>query len=109
MYDISFNITRYYKDVYVNSFFPRTYRFWNSLPAEGFPLTHDVNGFSLELIVRSTLGSFYSAFLSISISCNSMPRGGCSALHEVKPKFFEFFLIFSLKNISYSGAFLCAP
>ena len=34
-----------YKDVYINSSFPRTPRFWNSLPAECFPLTYDLNGF----------------------------------------------------------------
>ena len=34
-----------YKDVYVNSFFPRTARLWNSLPIECFPLTYDLSGF----------------------------------------------------------------
>ena len=29
--------------------FPRTARLWNSLPIECFPLTYDLNGFSLEL------------------------------------------------------------
>ena len=33
-----------YKDIYVNSFFPRTARLWNSLPIECFTLTYDVNG-----------------------------------------------------------------
>ena len=33
---------RWYKDAYVNSFFPRTARIWNSLPIECFPLTHDL-------------------------------------------------------------------
>ena len=38
---------RYYKDVYVNSFFPRTARLWDFLP---IPLTYDLNGFiSLEI------------------------------------------------------------
>ena len=31
-HDFSVTIPRYYKDVYVNSFFPRTARLWNSLP-----------------------------------------------------------------------------
>ena len=35
--------------VYVNSFFPRTARLWNSLPIECFPLTYDLSGLSLEL------------------------------------------------------------
>ena len=34
--DFSDNIPRCYKDVYVNSFFPRTVRLWNSLPTECF-------------------------------------------------------------------------
>ena len=37
---------RCYKDFYVNSFFPRTARLWNCLPAECFPLTYDINGFN---------------------------------------------------------------
>ena len=34
-----------YKDVYVNSFLPRTARLWNSLSIECFPLTYDLNCF----------------------------------------------------------------
>ena len=33
-----------YKDVYVNSFFPRTARLWKFLSSECFPLTNDLNG-----------------------------------------------------------------
>ena len=33
------------KDVYVNSFFPRTARLWDSLPIECFPLIYDLSGF----------------------------------------------------------------
>ena len=47
--DFSVTITRCYKDVYVNSFFPRTARLWNSLPIECFPLTYDLVALSLEL------------------------------------------------------------
>ena len=32
LHDFSVTIPRCYKDVYVNSFFPRTARLWNSLP-----------------------------------------------------------------------------
>ena len=32
LHDFSVTIPRCYKDVYVNSFFPRTARHWNSLP-----------------------------------------------------------------------------
>ena len=45
LHDFSVTIRRCYKDVCVNSFFPRTTRFWNSLPIECFPLTYDLEGF----------------------------------------------------------------
>ena len=45
LHDFSVTIPRCYKDVYVNSFFPRTRRLWNSLPIECFPLTYDLSGF----------------------------------------------------------------
>ena len=44
-HDFSVTIPRYYKDVYINSFFPCTARLWNSLPIECFPLTYDLSGF----------------------------------------------------------------
>ena len=45
LHDFSLTIPRCYKDVYVNSFFPRTARLWNSLPIECFALTYDLNRF----------------------------------------------------------------
>ena len=45
LHDFSATIPRCYKDVYVNSFFPRTARLWNFLPIECFPLTYDLSGF----------------------------------------------------------------
>ena len=45
LHDFSVTISRCYKDVYVNSFFPHTARLWNSLPLECFPLTYDLSGF----------------------------------------------------------------
>ena len=45
LHDFSVTIPRCYKNVYVNSFFPRTARLWNSLPIECFPLTYDRNSF----------------------------------------------------------------
>ena len=45
LHDFSVTIPRCYKDVYINSFFPRTARLWNSLPIECFPLTYDFSGF----------------------------------------------------------------
>ena len=44
-HDFSVTIPRRYKDVYVNSFFPRTVRLCNSLPIECSPLTYDLSGF----------------------------------------------------------------
>ena len=45
LHDFSVTIPRCYKDVYVNSFFPRAARLWDSLPIECFPLTYNLNGF----------------------------------------------------------------
>ena len=42
--DISVTIPRYYKDVYVNSFFPRTARLWNFLHIECISLIYDLSG-----------------------------------------------------------------
>ena len=44
LHDFSVTIRRCYNDVYVNSFFPRTSRLWNSVPIECFHLTYDING-----------------------------------------------------------------
>ena len=46
LHDFSFSVTipECYKDIYVNSFFPRTAGPWNYLPIECFPLTYDLNG-----------------------------------------------------------------
>ena len=46
LHDFSVTIPRCYKDIYVNSFFPRAARLWNSLPTECFPLTYNLNGFN---------------------------------------------------------------
>ena len=45
LHDFSITIPRCYKDVYTNSFFPRTARPWNSLPTECFPLNYDLSSF----------------------------------------------------------------
>ena len=55
---------RCHKDILLNSFFPGIARFLNSLPAECFPLTYDLNGFKSRVIRNLfSLGSFYIAFL----------------------------------------------
>ena len=57
--DFSVTIPRCYKDVYVNSFFPRTARLWNSLPVECFPVTYNLNGFKSRINRHLlTVGSF---------------------------------------------------
>ena len=59
LHDFSVTIPRYYKDVYVNSFFPCTARPWNNLPIECFPLTYDLNGFKSRIKRHLlTIGSF---------------------------------------------------
>ena len=59
LYDFSVSILRCYKDVYANSFFPRTARLWNSLPIECFSLTYDLNGFKSGINTHFlTVGSF---------------------------------------------------
>ena len=49
LHDLSVTIPRSFKDVYVNSFFPHTARFWNSLPIECFTLTHNLSGFKYRI------------------------------------------------------------
>ena len=59
LYDFSVTIPRCYKDVYVNSFFRRTVRFWNSMPIECFHLTYDLSSFRSRINrYLSTVGSF---------------------------------------------------
>ena len=64
----------------------------NSLPIECFLLTYDLSGFNSRINIHLlTVGSFYTTYFlyavifCASFSCNSIPRSGCSALHEVNP------------------------
>ena len=45
LHDFCVTIPICYKDVYVNSFFPRMAKLWNSLPIECSPLTYDLSDF----------------------------------------------------------------
>ena len=64
LHDFSFTIPRCYKDVYVNSFFPRSARPWNSLPIECIPLTYDLSGFKSRINRHLlTVGSLLTDFL----------------------------------------------
>ena len=59
LHDFSATIPRCYKDVYVNSFFPRTATLWNSLPIECFPLTYDLSSLKSRINRHLlTVGSF---------------------------------------------------
>ena len=59
LHDFSVTIPRYYKDVYVNSFFLCTARLWNSLPIECFPLTYGLSGIKSRINRHLlTVGSF---------------------------------------------------
>ena len=66
LHDFSVTIPRCYKDVYVNSFFPRRVKLWNSLPVECFLLI-----FLMILTVLSPELTDCRFFLnSLSVSCN---------------------------------------
>ena len=52
LHDFSIIIPRFYKDVYLNIFFPHTARLWNSLLLECFPLTYDRSGFKSGISIR---------------------------------------------------------
>ena len=59
LHDFSVTIPRSYKDVCVNSFFPRPISLWNSLPIECFPLSFDLSGFKSRINRHLlTVGSF---------------------------------------------------
>ena len=59
LHDFSVTIPRYYKDVYVKSFFPRMAKLWNFLPLECFPLTYDLSDFKSRINRHLlTVGSF---------------------------------------------------
>ena len=59
LHDFFVTISRCYKDVYVNSFFPRPARPWNSLPIECCPLTYNLSGFKSRINRHLlTVGSF---------------------------------------------------
>ena len=85
LHDFFVTIPRCYKDVYVNSSFPRTARLWNSL-------TYDLSGFKSRINRHLlTVGFFLNRFplcynlFCASFSCNSMRHSGFSVLHGVNP------------------------
>ena len=78
LHDFSFTIPKWYKDVYVNSLFPRIARLWNFLPAECFPLASDLAGFkynasrqilSFEFFLSSVLYAFHLFLIIFETPC----------------------------------------
>ena len=64
LHDFSVTIPRWYKDVYVNCFFPLKVRPWNSPPMECFPLALDLNGLKSRINRHLlTVGSLWKDFL----------------------------------------------
>ena len=54
-----FSVAIWYKDVYANSFFPRTARLSNYVPVKCFPFTYNLNGFKSGIKKHLlTVGSF---------------------------------------------------
>ena len=59
LHDFSFTIPWCFKDVYFNSSFPQTARFWSSLPVQFFPLASNYNYFKSWVNTQLfNLGSF---------------------------------------------------
>ena len=59
LHDFSVTLPRCYKDVCVNSFFPRTARLWNSMSIECFRLTYELSDFRSRINRHHlTVGSF---------------------------------------------------
>ena len=52
LHDFCVTILRCYKDVSVNTSFPRRARLWNSLPIECFLLTYDLSSFKSRINTR---------------------------------------------------------
>ena len=72
-HDFSVTIPKFYKDDYINNFFPHTARLWNYLHIEWFPLAYDLNGF------KSRVQGFIQALLLTSVfheglSCGCRPQ-----------------------------------
>ena len=64
LHDFSATIPWCYSNVNVNSFFPRTASFWNSLSIECFALNYDLNGLKSRINrYLLTAGSFRKDFL----------------------------------------------
>ena len=64
LHDFSVTIQNCHNDVYVNSFFPCTARFWNFFAIKCFPLIYDLNSFKSRIKRHlSVVGSIYADFM----------------------------------------------
>ena len=70
-HDFSVSILRCYKDVYVNSLFPRRARICSSHSVECFPLIYDLISFSHHLSLDSFKTIFHVCFFSFSCFINA--------------------------------------
>ena len=67
-HNFTVTIPRCYKDAYVNSFFSRTARLWNSQPIACFPLTYNLNEFKAKINRHLlSVGSFQKDFMDALI------------------------------------------
>ena len=92
----AFNVSLrcYYKNVFANSFFPRTASSWNCLARDYCPMVYDLNDFNSEQSEQTLLvfGLFLISFrlclefLPAIFSCNSIPFSGYSVLFVIKEK-----------------------
>ena len=92
LHAFSVTIRTCYKDVHVNSFFPRTTRLYNSLPIEYFLWPKILVALSVEWqtsfncrFFLNRLCGCFNLFVSASFSFNSMPWSGCLAMHGLNP------------------------
>ena len=85
LHDFSVTIPRFYKDVYVNSFFPCTARLSNSLPTECFCLTYDLGGFKSSINKRlfNRFPVSPNLFVLLFVVTPCMPHSGFTPLHGV--------------------------
>ena len=73
LHDFSVTISRCYGDVYVNNFFSRTTRLWNSLSIECFPLTYDLSGFKSRISRLSFNCRFFLNRFSVCFNLFVLP------------------------------------
>ena len=69
LHEFFVTLSIWYKDVYFNSFFPRTAMLWNSLPIECFPLNYDLNDFKSRINRHLLIVGSFLSLMNIYQSC----------------------------------------